>query len=216
MNILSSVSSCEKVEWSYAKNKLEAEEVLLEGLKPGRVIICRLGHTFDVLLPVPFGSGDWTFVQWLLDGNPMMLFRGIDSSWSLLHSRDVARRILFLAANVENFTNVLNIANPQSVSWLEIGKAFYSTLRIPEKFRFISLDSLKTLYPYWSESVIFHKQFDEVYVGDEIKMFSQIEDSDWNLATGLSVSLNFYLRNKTIQTVNQFHYEQFSLLAANS
>lgn len=49
-NILSSVSSCEKVKWSYAKNKLEAEKVLLTGIKPGRIKICRLGHTFDPLI----------------------------------------------------------------------------------------------------------------------------------------------------------------------
>jgi len=215
-NILSSVSSCKNVKWAYAKNKLEAEEALLDGLKPGRVVICRLGHTFDIVLPVPFGVGDWTFVKWLLDGNPLMLFRGMDSRWSLFHSRDVARRILLVAANAENFTSVLNIANPQSVSWLEIGKAIYSTLDIPEKFRYISVDALRNLYPYWSESVIFHKQFDEVYVGDEIKKFSQLGEDDWDLAAGLRISLNFYLRNKPFQTVNQFYYDKFLLLAANS
>lgn len=215
-NFLSSASKCENLYWEYARNKFKAEKIFLEGISSNQIKICRLGHTFDTILPVPFGTGDWTFVQWLLDGNSMLMHRRDESFWSLLHSRDAARRILLVATEPQDFANVVNIVNSQSTSWLEIGRVFFSSLRIPESFRFISVETLREIYPYWSESVFFHKQFDEVYDGDEIRKFSQIEATDWNLLDGLNFSLDFYRQKKTFRIVNQFDYDQFSLLAKYS
>ena len=216
LNILSSVSSCETTKWGYAKNKFEAENVLLAGIGSDQIKICRLGHTFDIALPVPFGSGDWTIIQWLLDGNSLMLCRGSESSWPLLHARDAARRILITATEPQRFANVVNIVNSKATSWLVIARAFCTILGLPESFRYISVETLRVLYPYWSESVIFHKQFDEVYVGEEITKFSQTEVGDWSLETGLNVSLGCYFSEKSFQIVNQFDYSQFSLLARKS
>ena len=216
MNILSSDSSCKNIKWGYAKNKFEAENVLLASIRSDQIKICRLGHTFDTALPVPFGSGDWTIVQWLLDGNSLMLFRGSESSWPLLHARDAARRILNVATQPQKFTNVVNIVNSKASSWLAIAKTFCTILGLPESFRFISVETLGMLYPYWSESVNFHKQFDDMYIGEEIAMFSQTEVGDWSLANGLAESLRWYLSDKSLQIVNQFDYSQFSLLARKS
>jgi nucleoside-diphosphate-sugar epimerase len=216
INTLSSVSSCEFVKWEYAKNKFEAENVLLAGIGSDQIKICRLGHTFDIALPVPFGSGDWTIVQWLLDGNSLMLCRDSESSWPLLHARDAARRILITATEPQRFANVVNVVNSKATSWLVIAKTFCTILGLPESFRYISVETLRALYPYWSESVIFHKQFDEVYVGEEITEFSQTEVGDWSLETGLRVSLGYYFSEKSFQIVNQFDYLQFSLLARKS
>jgi len=216
INKLSSGSSCENVQWPYAKNKLEAEKVLLAGIKPGQIKICRLGHTFDTILPVPFGTGDWTFIQWLLDGNSLMLIRDSDSFWPLLHSRDAARRILLLSTEPQEFKNVTNIVNSQTRSWLEIGRAIFSGLGIPERFRKLDLEILRTFLPYWSDSVTFHKKFDEIYVGEEIDKFAKFESTDWSLEKGLEISLDFYLAQESSQLVNHFDYEQFSLLAKKS
>lgn len=216
MNKLSSGSSCENVQWQYAKNKLGAEKVLLAGIKSGQIKICRLGHTFDTILPVPFGTGDWTFIQWLLDGNSLMLIRGSDSFWPLLHSRDAARRILLLSHEPQEFKSVTNVVNSQTRSWLDIGRAIFSGLGIPERFRKLDLEILRTFIPYWSDSVTFHKKFDEMYVGEDIDKFAKFESTDWSLEKGLEISLDFYLSQKSSQIVNHFDYEQFSLLAKKS
>lgn len=215
-NFLSSVSKCESLYWEYAKNKFKAERVFLAGIRSNQIKICRLGHTFDTILPIPFGKGDWTFVQWLIDGNSMLMFRKDESLWPVLHSRDAAKRILFVATEPQDFANVVNIVNSRSTSWLEIGRVLFSSLGIPESFRFIGVESLREIHPYWSDSVIFHKQFDDVYFGDEIRKFSQIEVTDWSLSTGLTTSLDFYRQKKSFRVVNQFDYDQFSLLAEYS
>jgi len=216
MNVLSAQSSCYNTQWGYAKRKLDAERVLLAGMPIGQLKICRFGHTFDISLPVPFGVGDWTIIQWLLDGNPLMLCKGSESSWPLLHSRDAARRLLMMATEPRQFGTILNIVNWKVSSWFEIGETLFSTLRIPKAFRLLDVDDLKNTCPYWSESVVFHKQFDETYVGDEIEIFSDLKGDDWSLTTGLSVSLSFYFAEESFQIVNQSDYLQYSLLAKKS
>ena len=212
LNVLSSSSSCNTLTWPYARNKYEAEMAIKNYKTSYEKKILRLGHTFDISLPVPFGPGDWTIPTWLLEGEPLLIHRSGESVWPLLHSIDAAKRIYFVATNPEVFTDTINIVAKATVTWVEIGLAFFRRLGLEPNFKYISIDELRTKHKYWSESVQFHKGFDERYVGVEQDIFKEFLPQDLDIETGLRISFEWYLSNSDSRRVNSQALLDLSLL----
>ncbi len=212
LNTLSTSSTCNTLDWPYARNKYEAELMIKNYRAPYEKKVLRLGHTFDTSLPVPFGPGDWTIPKWLLEGEPLLIHRSGESIWPLLHSIDAAKRIYLVASNPEIFTDTINVVANTTVTWAEIGLAFFRCLDLEPNFKYISIDELRTKHKYWSDSVQFHKGFDERYVGVEQDIFKECLSQDIDIETGLRISFEWYLSNSVFRKVNAQALLDLSLL----
>lgn len=212
LNTLSAISNCDTLAWHYARNKYEAELAIRNYQAPFKKKILRLGHTFDISLPVPFGPSDWTIPKWLLEGEPLLIHRRERSTWPLLHSIDAAKRIYFVASHPEMFLDTVNVVANATTTWKEIGLAFFKCLNLEPRFQYISPDDLRTKHTYWSDSVYFHKQFDEEYVGVEQDIFRETFPKDIDIETGLHFSLEWYLTNPEYRKVKTEALTDLSLL----
>ena len=202
LNTLSTSSTCNNLDWPYARNKYEAELATRSHTTSYEKKVLRLGHTFDTSLPVPFGPGDWTIPKWLLQGEPLLIHRDGESFWPLLHSIDVAKRIYLVASNPELFADTINVVANVTVSWAEIGLAFFRCLGLEPNFKYISIDELRTKHMYWSDSVKFHKGFDERYIGAEQDIFREYLSQDIDIDSGLRISFEWYLSNPVFRKIN--------------
>ena len=212
MNTISSATACDDLKWGYAKNKFEAELFLLNNLKNCNVRILRLGHTYDTALPVPFGPSDWTIPDWLLKGNPLLMHRRDNNSWPLLHSIDVANRIYFIATNPDAFSKYINVVSNSPTSWDRIGTAFFDCLGLTENFSYLSVDALCNAYPYWSNSVYFHKRFSEKYVGDDQDVLNYHFPDSLDVNNGLAVAIKWYLSDKSYRQIDSEAYSALNSL----
>jgi nucleoside-diphosphate-sugar epimerase len=211
LNVLTSKSVIENPRWKYARNKLVAEGILAHGLRSAQLKIARVAHTFDIALPVPFGPGDWTVPYRILRGHPMLTHRYFESEWPLLHSSSVASRLALLVETPNEFQQVCNLAAGYSLSWSNIVDGFFHALNLKPNVKLLPVEDLASLYPYWADSVVYHKQFDERYVGPEIEYFESV-CNDICLAQGLRSSIDLYVQNaQSCQSYNESDLEYAEL-----
>jgi nucleoside-diphosphate-sugar epimerase len=212
LNTLSTLSPANRLDWPYARKKYEAELVIKNATAKYEKKILRLGHTFDISLPVPFGPSNWTIPKWLLEGKPLLIHRSGGSIWPILHSLDAAKRIHFVANNPKMFSNTINIVAESTTTWNEIGLAFFKHLKLEPKFKYIAVDELRNKNKYWSDSVYFHKQFDEVFVGVEQDLFKKYLSQDIDVEQGLYIALEWYLSNEDCRIVDAQALYELSML----
>ena len=191
LNVLSAKSSTSDVFWKYAQDKLAAEVEIACRLKRADVRIARLAHTFDISLPVPFGPSDWTIPDRICSGHPILTHVYTSKSWPLLHSIDAAKRICLLIERPSDFGPIINIASGSPTNWGSIINGFFSLLDKEPYIKILRLEDLLSLYPYWADSVKYHKQFDEIYVGEEMDIFSEYL-TDLSLIDGMEIAFGYY------------------------
>jgi len=153
-----------------------------------------VGHTFDTALPVPFGPADWTVPDRILRGHSLLTHKYHDSEWPLLHSSSVASRLALLIEAPDQFQDVCNLAAGYGLSWNTIADEFFHALNLEPNVKLLSEKKLTALYPYWADSVVHHKRFDERYEGPEIEFFESV-CQDICFSAGLKLSLDLYLQN---------------------
>ena len=191
LNVFSAKSSTSDVSWKYAQDKLAAEAEIASRLIKADVRIARLAHTYDTSLPVPFGPSDWTIPDRICNGHPILTHAYPSESWPLLHSIDAAKRICLLIERPSDFGPIINIASGSPTNWGSIVNGFFSLLDKEPYIKILRLEDLLRLYPYWADSVKYHKQFDEIYVGEEMDIFSEYL-TDLSLIGGLEIGFGYY------------------------
>jgi len=216
MNLISTKTKTENLSWQYAIRKRLTENYLIKNLKRSRVIVLRAGHTYDTVLPVPFGPTNWTIPRMILDGSPLLTHSSGESSWPLLYAADFSKRVSHIVHNLEYFKDFVNIVSNKPTSWEKISLTLFEALGVTPKINYLSPLELERLNPYWSDSVKYHKKFNERYVGPDQDIFSSISETDIDLISGLKRSIGFYLENGNMQSVNQDDIEKLNILLIQS
>jgi len=216
LNVLASNSEISNIRWKYARKKYEAENAVLEAFVPFSRKILRLGHTYDTALPVPFGPPNWLIPQRIMNGRPLLVHRRGLSSWPLLHSIDVAKRIVLVARYPDMFSDVINVVGLKLYSWDDIAAAFFYNLSCEKNIRYIPPNVIASIYPYWGDSVVYHKQYDEMYVGAEQETFCRMLANDMSLIEGLRISLDWYFDRGAARVYSAPDFLQMEILEKNS
>lgn len=216
MNIITDKSDVSNASWPYAVKKLEAERCLLEQISPADMRILRLGHTYDLIFPVPFGPSDWHIPNLLEQGHKLLTHAGSRSKWRLQHSSDCARKIAYIGNNTQLFSHVTNIVGFKEYSWLDICFSIFDALGRKPKIQFLTAELLERMNPYWSDSVKYHKRFDESYIGHSQEILFNNSGNDRALLDGLKSSVDLYRANRPNIKLDKITLNQYLQLIDES
>ena len=84
--------------WEYSRNKIACEERLLPAHRATGypMTIVRPSHTYDTIVPVAVGKSDYTIVDRIRRGDPVIVHGEGTSLWTLTHADDFGRAFIGL------------------------------------------------------------------------------------------------------------------------
>jgi nucleoside-diphosphate-sugar epimerase len=106
--------------WEYSQNKIKAEELLIHLYKEKGfpVTIIRPSLTYQYVIPVPLGGWtDYTIVDRIRKGKPIVVHGDGTSLWTITHSEDFAVGFEGLANNSAAIGEAFHITSDEVLTW---------------------------------------------------------------------------------------------------
>jgi len=112
--------------WEYSRDKIACEESLnrLYREKDFPVTIVRPSLTYETVIPVAIGSwNDYTIIDRMKKGKPVVVHGDGTSLWTITHSRDFARGFTGLLGNQQAIGESFHITSDEILTWNQIYEA---------------------------------------------------------------------------------------------
>lgn len=113
--------------WDYARHKIDCENRLMSEYRQNGfpVTIVRPSLTYDTVIPVALGSwDDYTIVDRVKRGEPIIVHGDGSSLWTVTHSDDFAKGFVGLMGHQQAIGHAFHITSDEILTWNQI----YTTL----------------------------------------------------------------------------------------
>lgn len=113
--------------WEYSRNKIACEEHLMHlyRTKDFPITIVRPSHTYNTVIPITLGGWtEYTTVDRMKKGLPVVVQGDGTSLWTLTHAKDFAQGFIGLLGNIHTIGEAFHITSDEILSWNQI----YETL----------------------------------------------------------------------------------------
>ena len=133
--------------WQYSRDKIACEDLLMAAHRDSAfpVTIVRPSHTYDqTSLPL---NGDWTAMQRMLDGKPVVVHGDGTSLWVLTHSRDFAKGFVGLLGNPTTVGEAFTITSDEVNTWDTITRTLGGALGVTPTIAHVTSDALAAADP---------------------------------------------------------------------
>jgi nucleoside-diphosphate-sugar epimerase len=133
--------------WQYSRDKIACEDLLMGAYRDAAfpVTIVRPSHTYDeTSLPL---NGDWTAMQRMLDGKPVVVHGDGTSLWVLTHARDFAKGFVGLLGNPTTVGEAFTITSDEVNTWDTITRTLGSALGVVPTIAHVTSDALAAADP---------------------------------------------------------------------
>lgn len=112
--------------WDYSRNKIECEDALVKLYreKDFPMVIVRPSLTYESVIPVAIGSwNDYTIIDRMKKGQPVIIHGDGTSVWSVTHSKDFAKGFVPLMGLAQSIGQAFHITTDELLTWNQIYEA---------------------------------------------------------------------------------------------
>lgn len=112
--------------WDYSRDKIACEDLLMKAYREDGfpVTIVRPSHTYDTVIPVSVGSWeDYTIVDRMKKGLPVIVHGDGSSLWTVTHSDDFAKAFTGLLGHQQAIGQSFHITSDEVLNWNQIYEA---------------------------------------------------------------------------------------------
>jgi nucleoside-diphosphate-sugar epimerase len=108
--------------WEYSRNKIACEARLLDAHRTTGfpITIVRPSHTYDTIVPVAVGRSDYTIVDRIRRGRPVVVHGEGTSLWTLTHADDFAQAFIGLFGDPRALGHAFHITSDEWLTWDQI------------------------------------------------------------------------------------------------
>jgi nucleoside-diphosphate-sugar epimerase len=109
--------------WEYSRNKIACEERLNRAYREENfpATIVRPSHTYDTVIPVAIGGWrEYTIVERLKRGQPIIVHGDGTSLWTVTHAEDFAKGFVGLLGHPQSIGEAFHITSDESLTWNQI------------------------------------------------------------------------------------------------
>ncbi|HEY7371863.1 MAG TPA: NAD-dependent epimerase/dehydratase family protein [Polyangia bacterium] len=108
--------------WEYSRNKIACEERLMAAHRESGfpITIVRPSHTYDTIVPVAVGKSDYTILDRVRRGKPVVVHGEGTSLWTLTHADDFGRAFVGLLGNPRTLGHTFHITSDEWLTWDQI------------------------------------------------------------------------------------------------
>ena len=155
--------------WQYSRDKAACEERLLRAYREEKFpfTIVRPSHTYSaVYVPV---HGNWTTIDRMLRGLPVIVHGDGTSLWTLTHSSDFAKGFVGLMGNSHAIGEAYHITSDEWLTWNQIHEILASAAGVQPELVHVPSDLIAVYDPIWGESLLGDKAHSFILDNSKIK-----------------------------------------------
>lgn len=154
--------------WQYSRDKIAAEEVLVGAFREHAfpMTIVRPSHTYD-RTKVPIG--DWTVVERMRAGKPVVVPGDGTSLWTLTHASDLARAFVHLLGREDVLGEAFHITRDDAMPWDAIYRAIGHAAGVEPDLVHVPSDLIARIDPESGPGLLGDKSHSVVFDNTKIR-----------------------------------------------
>ena len=155
--------------WQYSRDKAACEERLLRAYREEKFpfTIVRPSHTYsEVYVPV---HGNWTTIDRMLRGLPVIVHGDGTSLWTLTHSSDFAKGFVGLMGSSRAIGEAYHITSDEWLTWNQIHEILAAAVGVQPELVHVPSDLIAAYDPIWGESLLGDKAHSFILDNSKIK-----------------------------------------------
>ena len=174
--------------WDYSMQKIRCEEMLSDasGKSGFPVTVVRPSHTYDLLLPIPFGgSRESTILDRIRRGKKILVHGDGTSLWVLTHAKDFAKGFIGLMGNPAAVNQAFHITSDEVLTWNGIVQTIAQALGTKADIVHVSSEMICRHFPESRGNLLGDKAHSVIFDNAKIKRFVPTYSADIPFKTGI-------------------------------
>ncbi len=155
--------------WEYSRNKAACEERLVRAYREEKfpITIVRPSHTYSAAyVPV---HGEWTTIDRMLRGEPVIVHGDGTSLWTLTHASDFAKGFVGLMGNAHAIGESFHITSDEWLTWNQIHEILAAAAGVKATLVHVPSDLIAAYDPIWGESLLGDKTHSFILDNSKVK-----------------------------------------------
>lgn len=160
--------------WQYSRDKIACEEVLTNAYRNTGfpVTIVRPSHTYDTVIPVAIGGWtEYTIIDRLKKGKPVIIHGDGTSLWTVTHSRDFAKGFNGLLGHQQAIGHAFHITSDEILTWNQIYQAVAEAADTELRAVHIPTEFISKIIPGEKDGLWGDKAHSVIFDNSKIKRF---------------------------------------------
>jgi nucleoside-diphosphate-sugar epimerase len=154
--------------YPYSQRKIACEQRLASAGLP--VTIVRPSYTYDTNMPLPLAPGpQWTLVDRMLRGRPVVVHGDGCVPWTITHSDDVAVGLVGLLGNPAALQQSFHITGDEVLTWDEIHRLVGAAAGVEPRLVHMASEDIAALLPERAGSLLGDKAHAMVFDNGKVK-----------------------------------------------
>ncbi len=181
--------------WQYSRDKIASEERLTQALRdedfPG--VIVRPSLTYDTVIPLPLsGWNQWTLIQRMLDGKPIVVQGDGTSLWTITHSDDFAIGLVGLLGHRQSIGHAFHITSDELLTWDQIHQQTAEAAGCNANIIHLTSEQIISVAPEETGSLLGDKSVSAIFDNSKIKRFVPEFNATIRYRDGIERTLNWF------------------------
>lgn len=129
--------------WDYSRDKIACEDLCMKLYREKNfpITIVRPSLTYDTVIPVAIGSwDDYTIVDRMIKGKPIIVHGDGSSIWTVTHSEDFGRGFVGLLGHQQAIGQSFHITSDELLTWNQIYEAVGAAVDVKPNIVHIASD----------------------------------------------------------------------------
>jgi nucleoside-diphosphate-sugar epimerase len=191
--------------WEYSRNKIACEERLMTAYREGGfpMTIVRPSHTYDTIVPVAVGRSDYTIVDRIRRGKPVVVHGEGTSLWTLTHADDFARAFIGLCGNPRTVGHAFHITSDEWLTWDQILRLVGRAAGAEPEIVHVPSAFIAKLDPDTGAGLLGDKSWNALFDNSKVKSFVPGWSARIPFAEGIKRTIAWFDSDKARRTINQ-------------
>jgi len=208
--------------WQYSRDKIACEERLTRAYRDEGfpITIVRPSLTYETVLPVAIGGwNDYTIVDRMKRGEPVVVHGDGTSLWTVTHSRDFAKGFVGLLGHQQALGHAFHITSDELLTWDQIYRAVGAAAGVEAKIVHIASEFIvkvaRELGQGWMEgNLLGDKAASVIFDNTKIKRFVPEFTATIPFAAGIRETVRWFEEKPERMTIKQGNNDLIDALLA--
>jgi nucleoside-diphosphate-sugar epimerase len=191
--------------WEYSRNKIACEERLMLAYRESGfpMTIVRPSHTYDTIVPVAVGRSDYTIVDRIRRGRPVIVHGEGTSLWTLTHADDFARAFVGLCGNPRTIGHAFHITSDEWLTWDQILRLVGRAAGVEPQIVHVPSAFIAKLDPDTGAGLLGDKSWNALFDNSKVKSFVPGWSARIPFAEGIRRTIAWFDADPARRSVNQ-------------
>jgi nucleoside-diphosphate-sugar epimerase len=190
--------------WEYSRYKIACEEALMRAHRGSGfpMTIVRPSHTYDTIVPVAVGKSDYTIIDRIRRGLPVIIHGEGTSLWTLTHADDFARAFLGLCGNPRAIGHAFHVTSDEWLTWDQILRLVGRAAGAEPNLVHVPSEFIAKLDPDTGAGLLGDKSWCALFDNTKIKSFVPGWQAEIPFAEGIKRTVAWFDADKSRQAVD--------------